>query len=198
MSMAQEEWRDVVGFEGLYQVSNFGRVKSLDRWCIRSDGQRQRFSGVMMKAHANRGSGKRGQRKGRYLSVELSREHKHRFFLVHRLVLEAFVPNPDPKIYTQCNHKDENTHNNHVSNLEWCSPVQNINYGTRNERANSKIRKRVQMLSKNGEVLKEFCSTKDAERQTGVWSSSISCCCRNLPNFNTAGGYRWQFAQLAQ
>ena len=192
--MSGEEWRDVAGYEGIYQVSSFGRVKSLDRWCIRSDGQRQHFASKILKPLFNRGGGHKKQAKGRYLYVNLRKERSYRSIMIHRLVLEAFIPNPDPLIYTQCNHKDENTHNNDIANLEWCSPKQNINHGTRNERANSKIRKRVLMLSKEGKLIQEFASTKEAERHTGIWSSSISCCCRNLPKFHTAGGYRWQFA----
>lgn len=196
--MQGEIWKDVAGYEGIYQVSNMGRVKSLDRWRIRSDGQRQHFSSKILKPLSNRGGGKKGQAKGRYYFVNLRDGHKYKSIFIHRLVLTAFVVNPDPDKFSQCNHIDENTHNNALSNLEWCTPAQNINHGTRKERANAPLRKKVIMFSKSGEALRVFASTKEAERQTGIKSSAISCCCRNLPKFHTAGGYRWQYAQPAQ
>jgi hypothetical protein len=190
----EEIWKDVKGYEGLYQVSNMGRVKSLDRWCPRKDGHKLHVLSRILKPQANRGGGKRGQAKGRYLFVPLCREHKHKFVYIHRLVIEAFIENPDPEKYTQCNHKDENTYNNVLSNLEWCTPKENVNHGTRNERANAPLRKKVLMFTKEGKFIREFVSAKEAARLTGIWSSSISCCCRKLPKFNTAGGYRWAYS----
>ena len=192
--MIEEVWKDIEGYEGLYQVSNLGRVRSLDRMTYSREGWHRAVKGKMLKPLFNRGGGHKGQIKGRYAYVNLTRNHKYKSVFIHRLVLETFVVNPDPSIYTQCNHKDENTYNNRVDNLEWCTPIENINHGTRNERANKPLRKPVNMYSKDGVFLNSFESTKDAERKTGVHSGSISCCCRNLPKFHTAGGYVWKYA----
>ena len=193
-----EEWKDVKGYEGYYQVSSLGRVRCVDRVVRMSNGSFRFCRSKLLKPLSNRGGGQRGQKKGRYLYVNLTRDHGYKSIFIHRLVLENFIPNPDPSVYTQCNHIDEDTFNNCVSNLEWCTPKQNVNYGTRNERANAPLRKRVKMYTKDGVFIREFTSTREAERQTGICSSSICCCCNKKPKFFTAGGYRWQYAQLAQ
>ena len=182
-----EVWKDIEGYEGLYQVSSLGRVRSMDRTVYSRDGWHRSLKGQLLKPLLNRGE-------GRYAYVNLSKGHGYKSFLIHRLVLESFKPNPNPEIYTQCNHIDEDRFNNTVENLEWCTAKDNVNHGTRNERANKPLRKAVAMYTKDGELLKLFESTKDAERHTGIWSSSISCCCRNLPKFHTAGGYIWKYA----
>lgn len=113
--MTEEIWRPVVGYEGLYEVSSYGRVRSLDRY-----DSRNRFrKGRILKLSDN-GRG--------YLIVGLHSNNKVKNFLVHRLVAEAFLPNPEN--LTEVNHKDEDKSNNCVDNLEWCNRNYNINYGT--------------------------------------------------------------------
>ena len=115
-----EIWKNIVGYEGKYQISNLGRVKSLkDRY-----GYRERI----LKPSTN----KRGYKKVVLVKVG----EKRKTFLVHRLVAEAFIPNPNN--YSEVNHKDENPSNNNVDNLEWCTRKYNINYGTAIERATEK------------------------------------------------------------
>lgn len=129
-----EEWRDIKGYEGLYQVSNMGRVQRLDKYIVdvSQGGIRTRmFKGHIMNLTIHNVSG--------YVSMYLSKNGKKKRYLVHRLVAEAFIPNPDnlPEI----NHKDENKVNNCVENLEWCTPKYNANYGERNYKAGlSKIK----------------------------------------------------------
>lgn len=107
----EEIWKEVKGYEGLYEVSNLGNVKSLRK-------------GTIMKPSKNQ----------MYLQTILTdKDGKHKLFLVHRLVAEAFLPNPNN--YPQVNHKDENGSNNIVFNLEWCDSKYNNNYGTKNRRA---------------------------------------------------------------
>ena len=115
-----EEWKYIEGYEGLYQVSNYGRVRSL---FYRKKNQVQ-----LLKL--------RKVTKG-YLQVALWKNRKRKDFMVHKLVAEAFIPNPNN--YPQINHKDEDKTNNCVENLEWCTNEYNHNYGTRNIRAGGGI-----------------------------------------------------------
>ena len=119
--MTEEIWRPVVGYEGLYEVSNTGRVRSLDRY-VRCKSYRLHKGKVLSP----------GKDKDGYLFVVLSCNGKHKTIAVHKLVAQAFIPNPDdlPII----NHKDEDKTNNRVDNLEWCTAKYNMNYGTRNIR----------------------------------------------------------------
>lgn len=114
-----EVWKDIEDFEGLYQVSNLGRVRSLDR--IDKNGQ-FRNGRVLADKHNNRG----------YHTIALYRGGNTKYWLIHRLVAIAFLDNPDS--LPEVNHKDENKANNAASNLEWCTSAYNLNYGTRKER----------------------------------------------------------------
>lgn len=114
-----EEWKDIEGFEGLYQVSNLGRVKCLEHKCPgRYKGKLRTVKEHIMTNAENKNNG--------YMCVSLSNLDRGRTFLVHRLVAKAFLPNPDNK--TIINHKDENKHNNCVTNLEWCTSYYNNTY----------------------------------------------------------------------
>ena len=114
-----EEWRPVVGYEGLYEVSNTGRVRSLDKY----DSMNRFLRGRILRLFTD-GLG--------YLRAQLYSNSKRKSFLVHRLVAQAFIPNPDN--LPQVNHRDENPSNDNVENLEWCDAKYNSNYGTRNDR----------------------------------------------------------------
>ena len=118
-----EEWRSIEGYEGLYEVSNTGRVRSVDRYVKVGYGGYRLHKGKILKLElCNCG----------YYSVEITYKYKRNHFYVHRLVAEAFIPNPDN--LAQVNHKDEDKTNNNVENLEWCNRKYNMNYGTRAER----------------------------------------------------------------
>ena len=121
--MQKEVWKDIPGYETLYQVSNFGQVKSLN---YRRSGKERIL--------------KQGLEYQGYYRVCLRKNNKNNWFLVHRLVATAFIPNHDnlPCV----NHKDENKDNNHVDNLEWCTYQYNNNYGTLKERQTKAQRKR--------------------------------------------------------
>ena len=120
--MTEEIWRPIVGYEGLYEVSSYGRVRSLDRY-VKGKSYRLHKGKVLSPGKNSRG----------YLSAVLSYNGKHKAITVHRLVAEAFLPNPDN--LPEVNHKDEDKTNNRVENLEWCNHKYNMNYGTRNIRA---------------------------------------------------------------
>lgn len=110
----QEVWKDIAGYEGLYQVSNFGRVKSTPR--ARTKG------GLLKPQHDRKG----------YIVFGLCKNGRNRMLKAHRLVAEAFIPNPGN--LPEVNHKDEDKANNCADNLEWCTTPYNINYGTRTAR----------------------------------------------------------------
>lgn len=173
-----ETWKDITGYEGLYQVSDLGRVRSL------------KFGKVRI---LNPGRIKSG-----YLMVGLCRDGKVRNVRVHRLVAEAFIPNPSncPVI----NHKDENPGNNVVDNLEWCTAKYNTNYGTCPARIAAKLKgrfvngpcaKKVLQFDKSGHLLKEWPSTMEVERQAGFAQSFISAVC--LGKYKSAYGFVWKF-----
>ena len=112
-----EEWRPIEGYEGLYEVSNIGRVRSVDRFYYR--------------LHKGKVLSPTKDRYG-YLTVTLNCNGKSKTIKIHRLVAQAFLPNPDN--LPQVNHKDEDKTNNNVDNLEWCTAKYNVNFGTRQER----------------------------------------------------------------
>lgn len=192
--MEKEIWKDVVGYEGYYDVSNLGRVRSVDRFVSNMFG-----TNTLRKSKL-----KKLKDQNRYKRVGLNKDGKKKLFLVHRLVAEAFIPNPNnlPEI----NHIDENPSNNNVSNLEWCSRDYNLNYGTRGERISDKnkisligkninnpsLSKAVLQFTLDGEFVAEYPSTREAERQTGIKNQSISLCCKGV-RLKSTGGYKWCF-----
>lgn len=172
--MAVEIWKPVKGYEGLYEVSSFGRVKG--------------YNNKILKPFVDKDS---------YFKVALYKNKNNSKQYVHRLVAIAFIPNPSR--LPEVNHKDENKQNNCVDNLEWVTHSQNLSYGTRVERqvktliANERLLKPVCCFSKDGELLQIFKSVKEASEITGANKSSISQCCKGKPNYNTAGGYVWKY-----
>jgi hypothetical protein len=171
-----EEWKDIKGYEAIYQVSNLGNVRSLDR--INYVGSK--IKGTIMKQQFG-GNG--------YLSITLCGNGKQKKFTIHRLVATAFVPNPCG--YEEVNHKDEIKYNNFDFNLEWCDRKYNMNYGTAFERMASKLSKEVFQYDINNNFLKKFKSTRDIERQLGYANGNIGKCCNG--KLKTAYGYIWGY-----
>lgn len=170
-----EIWLPIAGYEGIYEVSDLGRVRSL------------KFGKSKILIPGKTGCG--------YLFVILCKDSKGKCMTVHRLVASAFIPNP--LNLPQVNHIDENKLNNNVTNLEWCTASYNNNYGTRIRRLAEAIAKAlskpVQQLDKaTGELLATFPSTVEAERITGIARSSICKCC--LRKRKSAGGFIWKYA----
>ena len=118
-----EVWRDIQGYEGLYQVSSFGRVRGMDRVVICKNGMQKTVKGRVLKQAENRHG---------YLEVSLSKRRHYTGFRVHRLVAAAFLDRQDYQ--DRVNHKDENKQNNNIANLEWCDAKYNANYGTCQQR----------------------------------------------------------------
>ena len=119
----KEKWKDISGYEGYYQVSNRGRIRSLDRLVHYRDGRKANYEGKLVAINP---------RPNGYLKANLYKNHTMKNVSVHRLVAEAFIPNPEGR--PEINHKDEVKTNNDVSNLEWCTSSYNSNYGTAKKR----------------------------------------------------------------
>lgn len=128
-----EIWKDVEGYEGIYQVSNLGRIKSL----ARSFNHLNRWGNIQSHSLPEREL-KISELHDHYQSVVLSKNGKSRDYFVHRLVAQAFIPNPYN--LPQVNHKDENPSNNCVDNLEWCTPLYNSNYGNRRDKLSKALK----------------------------------------------------------
>ena len=178
--MREEEWRDVVGYEGLYQVSSKGRVKSLN---YRRTGKEK----VLKLGKDNNG----------YLTVGLHKEGKVKWCTVHRLVATAFIPNIEN--LPEVNHIDECKTNSNVENLEWCTREYNISYGTKNKRAaeantgKPKLSKPVIAISKESGLIMEYPSVREASRQTGISNGNIVNCCKGKRK--SCGGYYWMYSE---
>lgn len=162
-----EEWKDIKGYEGLYQVSTLGRIRSFHEY----GGVKERILHLKIC-------------KNGYVSVALAKDGKYTYPLIHRLVAQAFVPNPDNKPVV--NHKDENKANNHADNLEWCSTEYNNTYGTRNQRAIESKKKKV-LCVETGVI---FDSQKTAQALTRL--NGINRVVRGKQK--TSGGYHWRYA----
>lgn len=181
--MKEEQWKDIKGFEGIYQVSTFGRIKSLKRICrANTCGKREVYEKILSACKSKNG----------YLTVVLCNKGKKRSLAVHRIVAKTFIKNLDNK--KEVNHKDENKLNNFVSNLEWCDRIYNSTYGHSVEKSAIKKYKPVDMIDvKSGEVLRHFISIKNASEEMGISNKNISLVCNNKRA--TAGGYFWMFSK---
>lgn len=195
----EEIWKDIPGYEGYYQVSNLGRIKSLPR-CKPTD-KRKTHNNIRKPRLAKNG----------YLRVNLSKGNSVKWFGVHRLVALTFIPNPDnlPVI----NHKDENKQNNRVENLEWCTHQYNCEYGTARERQrktraanpNDKVvrklvgeknSKAILQYSLSGEMIARYKSLSEASAATGVHISTIIRQCKGRAGNNnrTLRTFRFEYA----
>ena len=178
--MCVEIWKDIKGYEGSYMVSNNGNVKSIDRI---------NYCGYHYKEHIL----KQVVDRNGYCRVYLTKRAKTKCKLVHILVAQSFIPNPNnlPEI----NHKDENKANNCVDNLEWCTHQYNSNYGTRTSRiipkTIDKTRTPVDQYDLNDNMIKEWYSMSEAARQLNIVQQNISKCCHGKRNI--AGGFKWKF-----
>lgn len=187
----KEIWKDIEDYEGLYQVSNLGRVCGVERDTIHWNGSinvsRHRELHIMSLMKNKRG----------YLYVGLCKNGHRRGFTVHRLVAKAFVKNPHH--YNHVNHKDENKENNHADNLEWCSLTYNNRYGTKYERQGASLRKRnntrqIVQLTLSGKEIARFHSAYQAAKETGADERHIKDVCQHHYGCKTHFGYRWKFA----
>lgn len=193
----REEWKAVVGYEGLYEVSSLGRVRSLDRICKQvgitkdyCDTYTKRGKLMSLKPWHTYAKGA----KTKYYRTTVSlydRSGKRHYCKVHRLVAEAFIPNPDNKPFV--NHKDCNPCNNAVDNLEWCTPKENVAYMDKLDRRVSKtVRVKAIDIKTGTEYI--FGSLSQAKEATGCSKAHICGCCRGYKGRVTSGGFRWSYA----
>lgn len=181
----EEIWKDVEGYEGHYQVSNIGNVRSVTKKVNTKGGVKATKNGKMLKQSKSA--------KG-YLSVNLSKNGKSKSCEVQRLVAIAFVSNSNN--YPCVNHIDENKANNVFTNLEWCTYGYNNNYGSRGRkssesRINGKLSKPVYMCDVVGNILQEFPSIAEVKRELGYDPAKISLVARGKRK--TAYGFTWKF-----
>lgn len=158
-----EVWKDIQGYEGLYQVSNLGKVRSL-------------ISNKILRTCTH----KRG-----YLMVALCKNKKKKNYYVHRLVANAYILKESNK--NEVNHIDGNKTNNNSSNLEWCSDAENREHAYNTGLRKSETIVEVEMFSISGEFISRFDSMCEASKVTGIRMGNISRCCNG--HCNSAGGY---------
>ena len=170
-----EQWRTAVYdgevYEGLYKVSNLGKILSLN---YRNSGKPDLLNPV--------------EDKDGYLKVQLWKNGKSKNCIVHRLVAQTFIPNPEGK--PEVNHIDEDKTNNRVENLEWKTHRDNINHGTRNERSAKTQSKKVLQLTLSGDLIREWPSTMECGRNGFNHSAVVRCCNGKLKTYK---GFLWMY-----
>jgi len=189
--LEDEIWKDILDFEGIYQVSNFGRIRSLDRY-LNSDkeGKFQFKKGCIIKPNIVFGG---------YWQASLYNNGVRKVKKFHRLVALAFIEN----IYNkrEVNHLDRNKCNNGVSNLEWCTPKENMKH-LEDEFDFDYGRRKVRMFDMQGIFIKEFKSIASACEYIGLkrlkngkfCGSNISLCLNNDEKRKSAYGYKWEYS----
>ena len=164
------EWKPIAGYEGIYEISDNGEIKSL-------------IKNRLLKPCIHK--------KG-YLVVTLTKGNVHKHYYVHRLVAQAFIPNTDNK--EQVNHIDGNKHNNYVENLEWCNNTENRTHAYKNGLRKMEEFIEVEMVSIDGKFIDKFPSISEASRRTGINIGNISRCCNG--GCKTAGGYIFKRSEV--
>lgn len=174
--MYKEQWKNIEGYEGLYQVSNYGRVRSLDRYVKHSKGGQKLLKGKEVKTRINKTTG--------YIEVGLSKDGKQTYHTIHRLIARAFIPNPNnlPVI----NHIDGCKINNSIDNLEWCTQQYNIQHSFNTGLSKNNMTQEISSLGNKAHRRKVRCieddiifdSVKDAANYCGVDSARITVVCK--------------------
>lgn len=187
--MAEKEiWKPVKGYEGYYEVSNRGRVKRVGKY--RNQVKEWESNVILKPAKKNNG----------YMFCQLSKDNKASTKMIHRLVAEAFIDNPDNK--PTVNHIDGNRANNTVENLEWATYTENNNHAihvlaTVDSRKNNKSSKPVLQYDLQGNFIQEYPSYREAVRQTGIKAIDVVCRGERQKGRKqkTAGGYLWRYKE---
>ena len=186
----EEIWRKIPGVPDYYEVSNLGRTRSLDHDTPTKHGFRH-FKGRVLKQKENYQG---------YLVFGYGSSHT---MYVHRAVALAFIPNPNN--YPEINHKDENKHNNCVDNLEWCSRLYNVHYGTALKRTSETLSLPVVQFTLDNKIVSAFPSIAKASESTGISQRAIRLAVKlyryrkagtnRALRYNTAGGYKWRYVK---
>ena len=170
--MNKEIWKDIDGYEGLYKVSNLGRVKSLNYKRTKKE--------KILKPNIT---------KVNYQQVHLCKNKQIKILYIHRLVAEMFIPNPNN--FPIINHKDENPMNNIYSNLEWCDKKYNNNYGKCKDKHAKTVSKPINQYDLQDNFIKQWNSMKEASETLKLSRGNICLCCEGIRN--KTGGYRWRY-----
>lgn len=171
--MEKEIWKDVIGYEGKYKISNYGRVYSIER---------NGTKGHLLKLRISISG---------YVMVALTTNKKPKPLFVHKLVLQHFKPNPLNK--KEGNHIDGNKLNNHIDNLEWCTRKENMQHAVSSGLMHPKIYEIAQI--KNGKIIKIWKSAVEASKETGIYISSIYRSANFYHTYREAGGYKWTYTK---
>lgn len=180
----EEIWKPIKDYEGLYEISNFGEIRSLPR-----NGTIKQIR-VLKKILDNNG----------YFAIELSKCYQIKRFMIHRLVAEAFIDKIDGKNYI--NHKNGIKTDNYFENLEWCTIKENNIHAIQNnlrpslygkDNKNSKTIYKIDINT--NKIIEIFYGVGEIERKTNYDSSFISKCCRKCKHYNTAYGYKWRYKE---
>lgn len=187
VDMSKEIWKDVgecKGYEefaGLYEVSNYGRIRSKSRQVIDTLGRKRCVEGKLLSSHSTPNG---------YFIIALCNQKLHLSTHVHTLVALAFLPNPNN--YPQVNHKDEDKSNNRADNLEWCTAKYNTNYGTCIKRRSKSRCTKIKQFDLQGNLLSVYKSIREAASQLQRHPQGISACLTGRQK--TAYGYIWKYA----
>lgn len=190
----EEIWEDIKGYEGYYQVSNLGNVKSLSRIT----------KGKKYGVHKLKDKILKPIKCGNYYFITLWKSRKYKQIYIHRLVATTFIPNPDS--LPEVNHKDGNTENNNINNLEWCTRAYNIkhSYDVLKRKANvegfkdyrEKHKRKINQYDLKGNFIKKWNSISEAEKSLNITSiGTISQCCQHKNGRKTAFGYKWEYVE---
>lgn len=180
--MDKEVWKDIPNYEGIYQISNYGRVKSLERTIKHKTayGGLYHIKGKILKPKIE---------KDGYFRIGLKKDRVKKFYRLNRLVAQTFIANPNN--YPIVNHKDENKQNNSMDNLEWCTQKYNINYGNGINKGKLKRSVKVNQYDLNNKYIKTWDSINEAVRYYNG-NTNICQCCKGKRK--KCCGYRWKYA----
>jgi hypothetical protein len=183
----EEVWKDVVGYEGLYQVSNIGRIKSVKRYANSKSNKLRSVPEKIIKSKIN---------KHGYECVQLHDDGARKHITVHRVVALAFITNSCGK--PQINHIDGIKTNNSVTNMEWCTNSENMIHAHKLGLVQMPLgekhymSKAITQYNKDGEYIKNYKCMSDAQRELGIDTSCITRCCKG--KYQTAGGFIWRYS----
>lgn len=191
--LPNEEWRDIKGFEGLYQISNYGRIKRLSYWreYIGKNQYTTFTSKYFIEEHILR------VKIDRYCRVQLYKnKDDSKFYLIHQLVAQEFIPNIDNKPVVD--HKNNDTYDNRINNLQWATHKENADYAWERGREkkfgiNHKNSKKIGQFNLDGDLLNVFYGSGEASRHTGISDVTIRQACRGGYGCKTRGGYIWKY-----
>lgn len=180
----EEIWKDIPGYEGIYKISNLGKIKALRIWTGRMYIKRE----VLLKPTIARNG---------YYRITLSNNKKVKYVNMHRLIAETFIPNPNN--YSYINHIDGNKQNNNINNLEWCTQSHNIKEAVRiglrktKTRGESPNSRKVNQYDLSGNLIKEWNSMVEINEELGFDYTCISRCCSGI--YKKSYGFIWKYRE---